>query len=546
MVTSSEQGPREAPTPGWAWAVVVLAPLLLFASVLGHDFVNWDDRIYIEGNRLVTDPASATVWERLATPALGYPLPLPVLLYGWLWALGEGTAWPFHALNLAVHVSNTLLLFALLRRDLPPGDDRSTVALVASLGFAVHPVVVEPVAWVTGLKDLLFGTGALLAVHAVTSRREGWSPFAALLAYASKPASALLGLAMPWFHVGRAHLGPPQRLRTAVPLAATALVGLALVAFTFMQESPELRTTVDGPTSALRILGAAGVSVRHLLAPASLVPIYPLASVGAADIVLGVLALVGLGIAALAAVRSRSPATGWLALLVCAYLPVSNLQPLLRFTADSYLYVPWIAGAAALAHGWCHLQGPLRRRSERAHGLVRRLVLVVVPAWGLLAFVQVGVWRDSTTLWGEVHAAYPDDGEVVYRYGDALGRAGDLQAELSLYDDNAAALARAPKIPVALVAILEKSGQLDAADEWYGHAFASEVEQDEALYRHYAAYVARHPSRHRSIHDPDLRHAISRLLAQPDGIELHPAEQARLSSFARRLGLPADTDRPIP
>ncbi len=535
----------ERTRPIWPLLLVILVPLLVFAGALDNELVNWDDGIYIESNPLVTEPGSASLRERITTPDLGYPLPLPVLLYGWLWRLG-GVAWPFHAFSVAVHVLNGVLLFLVLRRELDPEGGWDALAAVAALGFALHPVVVEPVAWATGLKDLLFGTGALLGVLAVTRGRDGLAIPGTVIAYASKPASALLGLALPWFHLGRSEIGPVRRPAVAVPLGLIAFGGLGLLVFTFGQETDLLRTTAEGPPTARRILGAAGLSLRHLVAPAALAPRYPLEAVGATDMVLGALALGGLVAAAAVALRGRRPAAGWLALLAVAYAPVSNLQPLLRFTADSYLYVPWLAGTAALAHGWVAAEAGLRERSERAHALLQRLPWVVLPAWALLSALQVEVWRDTVTLWGEAHAAYPEDGELVYRYGDALGRDGDFEAELALYAEHADALERSPKVPIALVATLESVGELDELDGWYRRAFASEVKQDDGVYWHYVEYVARHPERHPTAHDAALRHAIGVYLASQEHASLSPEERARLAIAARKLGLPAEAEALAP
>ena len=439
-----------------------------------------------------------------------------------------------------MHALNASLLFAILRRELGPAGTGDRLAAVAALGFAVHPVVVEPVSWATGLKDLLFGTGALLAVLAVTRARTGLSPLGALMAYASKPASALLGLALPFFPLGREELAPIRRPAVAIPLAVSAVAGLGLLAFTVGQETELLRTTADGPPTARRVLGAAGLSLRHLVAPAALSPRYPLAAVGLMDMALGAAALGGLIVAAIVALRGQRATAGWLALLAVAYAPVSNLQPLIRFTADSYLYVPWLAGVAALAHGWTRVEAGLREASERAHGLLVRLPWVVLPAWALLSVLQVEVWRDTVTLWAEAHTAYPEDGELVYRYGDALGRAGDLEAELALYAEHSEALASSPKIPIALVATLERAEELAELDAWYRRAFASEVKQDDGVYWHYVEYVARHPERHPVAHDAALRHAIGVYLASPDHASLTARERERIALAARRLGMPAE------
>ena len=129
-------------------------------------------------------PVVYTVWAALAVLARG--------------ADGVLSPWPFHALCLALHAMNTLLVFLLARRLL--ADPRA--AAVGAALFALHPLQVEPVVWVSGLKDVLCGSfclGALLALaradqEATRGRRAWFAGATALyvLALLTKPAAVAL------------------------------------------------------------------------------------------------------------------------------------------------------------------------------------------------------------------------------------------------------------------------------------------------------------------------------------------------------------------
>lgn len=516
-------------TPRLARAVGTLALVaiaLVFSGVLDNGFVNWDDYIYVHHNPLVTDPSSATLVERLTTPRLGYPLPLPVFIHGALWT-DAAVAWPFHLVSLLVHLINVGLLGHLLRQTRVP----QTVAAVAMFAFACHPLVVEPVAWVTALKDLLVASGMLLAL---LGSRRGWSAVpGALLAFASKPTSVLLALplaAAAWVDdAGQSSAG-----RRWAAVGAVAVLGAALAVFTAGQESEVLRTTLDRPFSLTRALGALGLQLQHTLAPATLAPRYDPSQVGAVSIALGGVTLVGVTASAVRWVTARDPRLPWLALGVAAYLPVSNLQPLERFTADSYAYVPWMSVVACLAITWTREAQRLRARVRK---LLRGLVMAACLLWPALTWVQVEAWSNSLELWRDLYVTQPGNPEAIYFYGDGLGRAGEVDAELALYLTHEADLERGSRVPVLLPVYHDRAGDPDRALFWYTRAFQSPIRQAEGVYWNYIDFVSDHPRRHPELLDDALRYALLDVQRQGRLDAMPAARRRNLAAHATRLGL---------
>ncbi|MBN1673326.1 MAG: tetratricopeptide repeat protein [Kiritimatiellae bacterium] len=167
--------------------LVVGLCLLVFWPVLNHEFVSWDDGFHVYENPAlnpVTASKARLFWDKPHDFPLTYTL----------WALqarlaprvgheaGRGRLQPrlFHAVNLLLHVLNALMVYAILRmvlasglggrrsdraeRDGPAPAARQLAATVGALLFAAHPLQVEPVAWISALKDVLSGFFALLAV----------------------------------------------------------------------------------------------------------------------------------------------------------------------------------------------------------------------------------------------------------------------------------------------------------------------------------------------------------------------------------------------
>src|SRR5262249_51420689 len=148
-------------------------------------------------------PVTYSVWVGLAMIArVRIPEPHEITLNPWV----------YHSANVGAHIVSAVLAFLLLRRlvrrDLP--------AVLGALLFAVHPVEVESVGWISGLKDVLAGCFALLALlryvaRAQQNRASAWSPdpigtVALVLGILSKPsacmAPAIAGV-IDWLVLGR-------------------------------------------------------------------------------------------------------------------------------------------------------------------------------------------------------------------------------------------------------------------------------------------------------------------------------------------------------
>src|SRR5579859_2404732 len=175
------------------WLAMLALAALTFAAhapALRNGFI-WDDDDHFTQNRAMTAPDGLhKIWSSLATSRY-YPLALTTFwLQRRLWGLNP---LPYHAFNIALHAVNAVLAFVLLRRLNIRG------AWVAAALWAVHPVNVESVAWVTELKNVQSGLFFFLALLCFfrfeRETRRGWyvlslACFAAALL--SKPSTVVL------------------------------------------------------------------------------------------------------------------------------------------------------------------------------------------------------------------------------------------------------------------------------------------------------------------------------------------------------------------
>lgn len=505
-----------------AQTTVVLAVVaIVFLGALDNGFVDWDDGPYIVHNPMVADPSAFAWSQRLLTPDLGYPLPVVVWIYGLLF---EGADEPlvFHAFGVLVHLINVGLVMAVVRRHVANVE----VVIIAGLAFGCHPIVVEPVVWASGLKDTLMLTAVLVAM-AWFERRPGIAAGCGVLAMACKPAAALVGLALVALAVrGRACRG------VGAVAWLVVIIGVGYAGFVATSEPVALRTSAVVDPTVGRVLGALGMMVEHVLVPANLSPRYPVSSMGWGSIALGAVAI-SLSGWAFRRLGSRHVATPWIVLAWALYLPVSNVRPLERFTADSYAYAVWAAAVVAMAIA--RVDRWFVARWPRWPRLRRGTVAAALLGWAGLSVGQVEAWSNTERLWASAMDRYSEDGEVIYRYGDALGRQGEPRRELALYLEQLDALATSSRIPAALLRWYAHQGDVDAFDLWARRALESPVRQDDAVYVAYVHHVVTHPERHVPALDLALRYAYTRWRAGTLSIALAD-DEAR--TFAALVGTP--------
>ena len=157
----SDHPNRTAPrwASGWLWAgLLVVAVIAAYQPAWRAGFI-WDDDNYVTHNPLLTaSDGLRRIWFSTDSPSQYFPLVYTTFRFERsLWGLNASG---FHWVNILLHAGNAVLVWQLLRRLRVPG------AWLGAAIFALHPVQVESVAWITELKNvqsLFFFLLALLA-----------------------------------------------------------------------------------------------------------------------------------------------------------------------------------------------------------------------------------------------------------------------------------------------------------------------------------------------------------------------------------------------
>ena len=412
----------------YLWAAgLFLTTLLTFRQVVRCDFINFDDPTYVQNNPLVAGGLTlSNVGRAFTTIHAGYWIPLTWVSYQLDYSLYGLAAGGYHRTNLLLHAANVVLLFLLLCR-LTGSTGRS--AVVAAL-FALHPIQVESVAWVTERKDVLSTFFGLLALGAYVGyvERPGWRRYLTVvlllaLGLMAKPMLVTLPCVMllldfwplrrtPFSDASQKRCGRQRfceaslnLLRKKAPLFALALAAgvLTIVA----QKTDTAVRSLDEFSLYARLGNAAVSAVAYLgmlLWPQHLAVFYPHpGEPPVRQVVAAVFVLLLLTGTALALAR-RAPylLVGWL-WYVLTLAPVSGvLQAGWQGRADRFLYVPSIGLFLLATWGLTELAATARRRLA-----LGGLAAAVLAGCLIRTVFQVHHWQNSLNLWQHTVAVTP-------------------------------------------------------------------------------------------------------------------------------------------
>jgi tetratricopeptide (TPR) repeat protein len=441
-------GPRSVASRNALFAALVLgASLLAYLPSLSGAFI-WNDSDYVTAPALRSLGGLARIWTQVGVTQQYYPL-----LHSAFWV--QHRLWGdhplgYHIATLLLHASSAVLFALVLRRlfaGLPaqarPPDGTEWLA---ALLFALHPVHVESVAWITEQKNTtstaLYLASALLYLRFDEGRRPG--AYAAALALfacslacktvtATLPAALLVAF---WWMRGRL-----DWRRDVLPLAPWLLIGAAAGLFSGWVERHYVGAQgaeFDIPANERALVAGRAVwfYLCSLAWPSGLNFVYPRWSVDPSVwwqwlFPLGVL---GAGVALWAwRRRGRGPLAAFL-------IFVGSLFPALGFVNlygaryswvwDHWQYLPDLApialAAAGLTAGW-------RRMAPRLSRLGLALACALLAVLAALTWVHCGMFRDDETLYRETLRGNPDSWLAHTNLGTLLwstpGRSDDAIAE---------------------------------------------------------------------------------------------------------------------
>jgi protein O-mannosyl-transferase len=512
----------------WPALGIVVATLAAYWPVLRAGFI-WDDDGFVTRGDLRSVHGLARIWTELGATEQYYPL-----LHSAFWAewrLWGGAAPGYHLVNVLLHAASACVFALILRRWAVPG------AWLAGLLFALHPVCVESVAWISEQKNTLSTLLYLLAAYIyvgaeahgspnVPGNKDGdypppgigrylWATLFFVLALLSKTVTATLPAALLvvlWWRRGR------LTVRETAPLLPWLGLGAASGLF-----SGWVERTYIGASGAAFVLSfgqrclLAGRAIwfylGKLLWPENLIFIYPHWTV---DPRVGWQYLFPMGAIALTATlwglrrRSRTPLAVWLIFIGTLFptLGFFNVYAFVfSYVADHWQYLATLsvlaAGAALAATQFS------RCLSFPSRWLTGTMIVAVAGTLGVLTWRQCRTYRNVETFYRTILDRNPDSWLAQDNLGVVLANTGRLNEAMAhyaeairlnanfpqTYNNLGDAFARLRRWPEALAAYqraLALRPNFFAAEYNWGSAL-SEVGQYAAAATHFAAAIRIQP-----------------------------------------------------
>ncbi|HUI08145.1 MAG TPA: tetratricopeptide repeat protein [Verrucomicrobiae bacterium] len=473
----------------------------VYWPVLRFGFVNYDDPLYFTENLHLR-------WG-LTLRGLGWAFTTPLdqwMPVTWLARILEYQffglhAGPDHLVNLLFHIANIMLLFAVFNR-MTGAPWRS--AMVAAL-FALHPLHVESVAWVTGLKDVLSMWLGMLTIWAYVRYVEqitlhgsrvkvfyGLTLVFFVLALMSKPMVVTLPfvlLLLDYWPLGRTRwaepatggcvkVSPVELLKEKVPFLVLTAASCAVTLWS--QRNEGALEGVPLGRVAIALLSYVGYLAKAFW-PTRLAVFYPLAP----NLSLATAIVAGAGLAGVTAVVIRSARHApWLAMGWFWYLgtlvPVIGLVQvgIVQGIADRYTYVPFVGLFVMLC--WSVPGSALERGIAKAAVCVIATAALAVCA--LLTRVQVGYWRDGETLFRHALDVTRDNWVAHNDLGTALLALGRVPEAMEHWQEALRIKPGSPETHYNLGNALLKAGKLEEAIGHYEQALRVKPDYAEAHY----------------------------------------------------------------
>jgi len=566
--------------------LVLLAGLFVYAPIFHADWL-WDDDQEITANQILPDDGGLVkIWTGLTTTGTIFPtggadyFPLKTSFQWVLYRFfgTDRTGW--HLTNVILHLLNCLLVWRVLSRL------GLRQAWLGGLLFAIHPVLVESVAWVSELKNTLslpFLLGSFLAFLNYDERKESsWLISASLLYLAAilcKTSVVMFPfviLLYCWWKRGKITL---DEILVSIPFFFISAVFGAITAY--FQSSRAIGTEIIPVGGMLSRTATAGISIWFYLLksilPFDLLPIYPRWKVDPPSPVLFLAWPILFGL--LIWFWTKRQTWGRHVLFGLGFFLI-NLLPIIGFMKMSYMRITWAAdhfiylpiigliGLAVGSIGWLYDQSQEdRRRYLLAGGLAIFAVLLVD------AHRYAGIFYDEYALWtytlqrnpnawqahsrlGKVlieknqpDAAFyhisesvrlrPDLAETHNNYGAMLEKKGDIDGALQQLHD---AVRIAPDImiyQVNLGSLLVRTGRYAEGLEAYEDLLKKEPENPTFLCNYGVALYFLNRN------DEAIDAFQKALKGNPDLKDARENLQAALKKRAAGSGFPAQTPAPI-
>jgi tetratricopeptide (TPR) repeat protein len=424
--------------------ILIAITLVTFLPCTFNHFTTWDDNDTIARNPDLNPTITLTSFSHFWThPQADLYIPVTYSTWALIAPLARRpdltlSAAPYHALNLFLHLLNTLLVYRLLHKL----TGKSWSSFFAAALFALHPVQAEPIAWTSGTKDLLSATFALLALLNYFRSTPSSilyplsSSFLFLLSLLSKPST--LPLPFVALTISTLLLHRPFRA-TLISLLPWFIISIPILLIGRLSQPAHALSYIPPLAFPLHLCIDYGRSPLHILS--SPTTLYTISTTL-------------LFFACIFFLRQFRPALAAAIIFLLFLLPTLGFLPFdfqqYSTTADHYLYLSLLAPALLLAYIF------------PSYTILYPLSSILL-LFSLRSFTQSQTWHDSPTLFSHTLAINPRSIAAHTNLAIALANANDLTQSAAEFRASLRLNFADPKPHLGLGQVLARLHQPDLA-----------------------------------------------------------------------------------
>jgi len=388
--------------------------LIVYFPSFKNDFVGWDDEGYIHEIKdiYLNDLSWNGIKKIFSNFIMANYHPLTILIYAIEYNMfGIDSGIPYHYLNVILHLINVLLVFIFIYRL----SEKYIVGLVVALLFAVHPLHVESVSWISELKDVLYSFFYLLGLNVYMKyyyngrKKKRYLYYVILLfilSCLSKGMAVTFSVILLLIDYLKEKKITSSMIIEKIPFFIISLIFgyLAIKA----QQSEEGIYNISAYTIGDRItfpFYSYMFYIFKMFFPVNLSVIYsyPLKPDGHIPIkyylsVVGFIILVALVYWSLR--KTKKVMFGFLFYSACISIVIQLLPVGINIASDRYFYISSI-GLLYIVGEWFGNKIDLKKMSFQSY-LYMGVLAIIVLIFSILTYSQTQVWRDSLSLWSSM------------------------------------------------------------------------------------------------------------------------------------------------
>lgn len=445
--------PRSGNRPVWvATFFVAFITFIVYLPALQNGFVNWDDNVNVYDNQYIKSIDFRFLKWVFSAEANPTWQPLTLLSFAADYKIWKLEPSGYHLTNIVFHILNTVLVYLLVIKLNGSGKERMAkkdlfVALLTALLFAIHPVHVESVVWVSGRTNILCAFFFLLSLLAYLQyasckgleRRVLY--VASLISYALSLMSKPMSITLPVILI-IIDLYPLKRLSTGRGLTRVIVEKmpfLLLSALSFLatmwaaEHSGHLKHTIPLIQRLLVAIKAFIFYLIKMILPFNLAPFYPHPVMHNIEIsffsfeYMG--SLIALFLIIIACIltfkRNKGVSVIWSYYIVMLIPTIGIFQVGGQATADRYAYLSSLGPFILMGFGVTAVFE--RCKKKRFRFIIIGALILLSSLLGLKTMRQTAIWKDSITLWSHEIIIFPGVAHPYYNRGLGYDSSGAYQ-----------------------------------------------------------------------------------------------------------------------